>query len=190
MSGDIPNNWWLMINYSWLYYPWYIDHCYTMWRPPKRKAKPIMRVTNSLRFRWSSTSPSQMLHVWNIYLHLPQKWPSYVGKYSIHGASGPWPNPSISRIGEDPSGRCVSDGPIEFSSPVYHVYKAGLLGMTVMNEVVIHMGFHLQLSWRFFMAFFRDKQRTSLILWDSKSKNGDFTRWLAIPNNEEFWFSQ
>ena len=25
---------------------------------------------------------------------------------------------------EDPSGRCVSDGPIEFSSPVYHVYKA------------------------------------------------------------------
>ena len=23
-----------------------------------------------------------MLHVWNIYLHLPQKWPSYVGKYS------------------------------------------------------------------------------------------------------------
>ena len=31
---------------------------------------------------------SQMLHVWNIYLHLPQKWPSHVGKYSIHGASG------------------------------------------------------------------------------------------------------
>ena len=26
--------------------------------------------------------PTQMLHVWNIYLHLPQKWPSYVGKYS------------------------------------------------------------------------------------------------------------
>ena len=25
---------------------------------------------------------------------------------------------------QDPSGRCVSDGPIEFSSPVYHVYKA------------------------------------------------------------------
>ena len=23
-----------------------------------------------------------MLHVWNIYLHLPQKWPSHVGKYS------------------------------------------------------------------------------------------------------------
>ena len=31
---------------------------------------------------------TQMLHVWNIYLHLSQKWPSYVGKYSIHGASG------------------------------------------------------------------------------------------------------
>ena len=29
-----------------------------------------------------------MLHVWNIYLHLPQKSPSYVGKYTIHGASG------------------------------------------------------------------------------------------------------
>ena len=29
-----------------------------------------------------------MLHVWNIYLHLPQTWPSYIGKYSIHGASG------------------------------------------------------------------------------------------------------
>ncbi|CAK8996522.1 unnamed protein product [Durusdinium trenchii] len=26
-------------------------------------------------------------------------------------------------FGEDPSGRCVSDGPIEFSSPIYHVYK-------------------------------------------------------------------
>ena len=25
---------------------------------------------------------------WNIYLHLPQKSPSYVGKYTIHGASG------------------------------------------------------------------------------------------------------
>ena len=25
---------------------------------------------------------SQMLHVWNIYLHLPQKSPSYVGKYT------------------------------------------------------------------------------------------------------------
>ena len=32
-------------------------------------------------------SKSQMLHVWNIYLHLPQKWPN-VGKYCIHGASG------------------------------------------------------------------------------------------------------
>ena len=30
---------------------------------------------------------TQMLHVWNIYLHLPQKWPN-VGKYCIHGASG------------------------------------------------------------------------------------------------------
>ena len=29
-----------------------------------------------------------MLHVWNICQHLPQKWPSFVGKYSIHGASG------------------------------------------------------------------------------------------------------
>ena len=25
---------------------------------------------------------TQMLHVWNIYLHLPQKWPSFVGRYS------------------------------------------------------------------------------------------------------------
>jgi hypothetical protein len=29
-----------------------------------------------------------MLHVWNIYHHLPHKWPSYVGKYTIHGAYG------------------------------------------------------------------------------------------------------
>lgn len=29
-----------------------------------------------------------MLHVWNMYLHLPQTWPSYVGRYSIHGAFG------------------------------------------------------------------------------------------------------
>ena len=25
---------------------------------------------------------------WNIYLHLPQESPSFVGKYTIHGASG------------------------------------------------------------------------------------------------------
>ena len=30
---------------------------------------------------------SQMLHVWNIYLHLPKNHPN-VGKYTIHGASG------------------------------------------------------------------------------------------------------
>ena len=29
-----------------------------------------------------------MLHVWNIDLHLPNKWPSLVGKYTIHGAYG------------------------------------------------------------------------------------------------------
>ena len=28
-----------------------------------------------------------MLHVWNIYHHLPHKWPN-VGKYSIHGSYG------------------------------------------------------------------------------------------------------
>ena len=27
---------------------------------------------------------SHMLHVWNIYQHLPQKTPSFVGKYTIH----------------------------------------------------------------------------------------------------------
>ena len=26
--------------------------------------------------------------IWNIYLHLPQTWPSFVGKYSTHGAHG------------------------------------------------------------------------------------------------------
>jgi hypothetical protein len=25
---------------------------------------------------------------WNIYQHLPHKWPSHVGKYTIHGAYG------------------------------------------------------------------------------------------------------
>ena len=25
---------------------------------------------------------THMLHVWNIYLHFPQKWPSFVGKYN------------------------------------------------------------------------------------------------------------
>ena len=30
---------------------------------------------------------TQMLHVWNIFLHLPQNQRN-VGKYSIHGASG------------------------------------------------------------------------------------------------------
>ena len=31
---------------------------------------------------------THMLNVWNIYLHLPNKWPSHVGKYTTHGASG------------------------------------------------------------------------------------------------------
>ena len=31
---------------------------------------------------------SQMLHVWKNHLHLPQKWPGFVCKCSIHGASG------------------------------------------------------------------------------------------------------
>ena len=29
-----------------------------------------------------------MLHGWNIYQHLPHKWPSFVGKYTIHGSYG------------------------------------------------------------------------------------------------------
>ena len=47
-----------------------------------RVHKPTWRCGNA------SYDPSQMLHVWNIYLHLPQKWPSFVGKYTIHGAHG------------------------------------------------------------------------------------------------------
>ena len=55
--------------------------------------------------------PSEMNHgitspdapwCWNIYLHLPQKWPSYVGTYSIHGASGFGYNPG--RTGYNPMG--------------------------------------------------------------------------------------
>ena len=38
-----------------------------------------------MRFEWKCDA--QMLHVWNIYLHLPKKSPN-VGKYTIHGASG------------------------------------------------------------------------------------------------------
>ena len=33
---------------------------------------------------------NERFHVWNIHQHLPQKSPNYVGKYSIHGASGIW----------------------------------------------------------------------------------------------------
>jgi hypothetical protein len=33
-------------------------------------------------------STAHMLHVWNIYQHLPHKSPSFVGKYTIHGAYG------------------------------------------------------------------------------------------------------
>ena len=36
-------------------------------------------------FWWFLT---HMLHVWNIYQHLPHKWLSHVGKYTIHGAYG------------------------------------------------------------------------------------------------------
>ena len=36
----------------------------------------------------TNSTPTHMLHVWNIYHHLPHKWPSYVGKYTIHGAYG------------------------------------------------------------------------------------------------------
>ena len=31
---------------------------------------------------------THMLHVWNIYQHLPHKWASFFGKYTIHGAYG------------------------------------------------------------------------------------------------------
>ena len=31
---------------------------------------------------------TQMLHVWNIQLHLARKWLSFVGRYPIDGASG------------------------------------------------------------------------------------------------------
>jgi hypothetical protein len=38
------------------------------------------------RLLHSKINKSHMLHVWNIYQHLPYKWPSHVGKYTIHGA--------------------------------------------------------------------------------------------------------
>ena len=31
---------------------------------------------------------TQIIHVWFIYLQLPHKWPSFVGKHTIHGWSG------------------------------------------------------------------------------------------------------
>ena len=34
------------------------------------------------------TLTAHMLHVWYIYQHLPKKSPSFVGKYTIHGAYG------------------------------------------------------------------------------------------------------
>ena len=42
--------------------------------------KPLKQSINSRLSCWCISA--QMLCVWNIYLHLPQKSPSYVGKYS------------------------------------------------------------------------------------------------------------
>ena len=39
-------------------------------------------------FMFSYFLHTQMLHAWNIYVHVPHKWPSFAGKYSIHGAYG------------------------------------------------------------------------------------------------------
>ena len=48
-----------------------------MWRPK--------RTTNITVICWYR---SHMLHVWNIYLHLPEQNHPNVGKYTIHGAYG------------------------------------------------------------------------------------------------------
>ena len=49
--------------------------------------RPQMRMKpTALEQSWGYTT--QMLHVQKIYLHLPQKWHSFVGKSSIHGAYG------------------------------------------------------------------------------------------------------
>ena len=52
---------------------------------------------------------SHMLHVWNIYQHLPHKSPSFVGKYTkytIHGAFGIW-KPSSASLGMEAHFRLV-----------------------------------------------------------------------------------
>ena len=55
---------------------------------------------------------------------------------------------------EDPSGRCVSDGPIEFSSPVYHVYKAPRIDKNCYLEVTLS---HLKST--FFLKSFVKKEK-------------------------------
>ena len=44
---------------------------------------------------WKTAKPRYTIPIcepwcWNIYQHLPHKWASFVGKYTIHGASGIW----------------------------------------------------------------------------------------------------
>ena len=48
---------------------------------------------------------THMLHVWNIYQHLPHKSPSHVGEYTIHGALGY----GYSRYGHIYSSRLAAD---------------------------------------------------------------------------------
>ena len=49
---------------------------------------PISLLTNVSQVSWFSEflQESQMLHVWNLYLHLATKFMVTVGKYSIHSA--------------------------------------------------------------------------------------------------------
>ena len=69
---------------SW--YCMFVQNATQTWCVP-RATRTVLNDFDSLQKKRDITH-THMLHVWNIYQHLPHKWPSFVGKYTIHGAYG------------------------------------------------------------------------------------------------------
>ena len=81
---------------------------------------------------------SHMFHVWNLYLHLPNKWPSFVGKYTIHGASWLWFQLPFTQIirnslesGYSGSATGTADVKLRFQNHVLDIRSSNTLWKTI-----------------------------------------------------------
>ena len=70
---------------SW--YCMFVQNATQTWCVP-RATRTVLNDFDSLQQKKRDITHTHMLHVWNNYEHLPHKWPSFVGKYTIHGAYG------------------------------------------------------------------------------------------------------